>query len=550
LKGKRVDSIILLAMLVIGMFAVIGGVSAAGLPYVYAWPASIKYQSATYCTYNNTLFTVEVKVANVTDCYGVDFWLTYNSTLIIKNGGVNIAGPFASGNPPIRPDPILYPGGYVLTDLSVAGTVKVSLTFVGAAGAPSFNGTGTVCAITFKIIYCPTQIINDPQINNTVSCALAFDDTKVKIWNPAGGAQAKDPSVNGYYEYTTEGKVPGTPLADFDWSPKPVYVGNTVTLTDKSSAGGPSNYIVSWLWQIVGDGTLTGANDTSTTTFHCDAAGFANVTLTIVNNDGKNSTVTKSIEQQLALGAIFDLYTSPNRFCGINTTNIGTGTDQPCDALTPDVNVTLFASVSWNGKPVMHVLVAFVVFDNTGACVLYRTAETDKDGIAEVWFRVPNPCTGPLFGKWIAIASCKYQEEEHKDTMPFDVGYAITIMDAFTTDDLGNAKDSFHAPCDYLGVNVTVKNIMWIPRSVSLVFVVYDDCDVPIGQIILNTTIPGGQFCSPKIVSIVIPDFVHLPQWTYVGRGKVYVSAFTRLPEACGVPYCPEFSYTFALVYP
>ena len=172
-------------------------------PYLYVWPSEKKFETDIECEFNNTEFTVEVVVNNVTDCYGVDFWMTYNSTLLSKLGLVDVHGPFDSGNPPIRPDPVTYPGGYVLTDISIPGTVRVSFTFVGALGAPSFNGTGTVCSIKFKIIYCPPQIVGEPPQNNTVSCDLAFDETKVKIWSPYGTAQPRNPSVNGYYEYTT-----------------------------------------------------------------------------------------------------------------------------------------------------------------------------------------------------------------------------------------------------------------------------------------------------------------------------------------------------------
>jgi hypothetical protein len=90
-------------------------------------------------------------------------------------------------------------------------------------------------------------------------------------------------------------------------------------------------------------------------------------------------------------------------------------------------------------------------------------------------------------------------------------------------------------------------NIMMIPKEVTFIFVVYDDCDVPIGQVIYNTTVAGGEYCSPNEDMILINELLHLPQWTYVGLGKVYVNAFTRLPQDCGVPYCPEVSYEFVL---
>ena len=157
-----------------------------GLPYLFTHPDEVIYIGVEPCEYDETLFTLEVVVANVTDCKGVGFWLNYNSTLLSKEGYIDFAGPFDSGNPPLSP----WGGG---SDHSIPGTLKVTVAW---SMAPPFNGTGTVCAITFKIIHCPPQ-------NNTVSCDLAFDELRTNIWDSQGDPQPRDPSVNGYYEYTT-----------------------------------------------------------------------------------------------------------------------------------------------------------------------------------------------------------------------------------------------------------------------------------------------------------------------------------------------------------
>lgn len=160
-------------------------VSASPGPYVSVYPPS------ALVSLPGANSSVEVVVHNVSDCYGVDFWINYNSTLLSKLGLVDVHGPFDSGNPPIRPDPVTYPGGYVLTDISIPGTVRVSLTFVGALGAPSFNGTGTVCAITFQ---------GDALgVSN-----LTFYEPTTKIWDPEGSGQPRDPSVNGEIEVIPE----------------------------------------------------------------------------------------------------------------------------------------------------------------------------------------------------------------------------------------------------------------------------------------------------------------------------------------------------------
>jgi hypothetical protein len=281
-----------------------------------------------------------------------------------------------------------------------------------------------------------------------------------------------------------------------------------------------------------------------------------NVTLTVWDDENMSGTITKSIEQKEKLGCIFDLTRSPTQFCGQTTTALGEGVNASCDALSPDLNVTLFVEVSWNGKPVNHVLVAFEVIwfaypDGTPLeypeCVLYRTAETDKDGIARIWFRVPTPCEGMMFGKWYAYASAKVQEVKQEDWMYFDVGYLVTLTGVVTTGFDGQPEDTFEY-CEWIGVTVYLKTISWMPKYVKLIVVVYDDCDVPIGQDISGVWLTEtATYCHPKDYIIIWQDAVHVPQWFYAGEGKVYVSAFTDIPSECGVPYCPEVSTGIAL---
>jgi len=541
MKGKQYLNLALIAMLVVSIVPLFTlSVSAYTADRVYIDPASKIYVSDTYCTYNGTTFTLELKVDNVQQLYGYDVAIDYNATLLeLVSTSVTGTGQVVPSNP----------SQYGFLEVNSPGKVRGAVGFYSTLGAPSFNGSGTLEWMTFKIIYCPTQktSMTPPAPNNTVSCAMDIlrDTVTTALYDPSTAEITVGSFDDGYYEYTTVGKVVGAPVADFTWSPAVVYIGDTVSLLDQSTPNGGA--ITAWQWSIVsGNATLTGSPVTKNTQMHCDGPGWVDVKLTVWDDEGFNSTITKSIEQKEKAGAFFDLYTSDNRFCGQTTTFVGAGPDEPCDALSPDVNVTLFAVAMWNGKPVMHVLVAFVVTDHEGQCVLYRTAETDKDGIARIWFRVPTPCPGQMFGKWLAYANCKIQEVKHEDTMPFDVGYAVTLLTVTTTDESFVPKSTFLAPCEYLGVTVTVKNIMMIPKEVTLIFVAYDDCDVPIGQTVMNFTIDPGVFCTPRIETFDLTA-IHLPQWTYVGVGKVYVSAFTTLPQQCGVAYCPEISTTFGL---
>ncbi len=431
----------------------------------------------------------------------------------------------------------------------------------GIQSPKSFNGTGVVAWITFKIIYVPTQPVDPPgPAYVQVGCNLDFDDTWTFIYKKPASVIPKDPSVGGTYTYKMLARQAGVPTADFTYSPGIPFVCDDVALTSTSTTPTGST-IVSYKWTVTGNATLTGSSTTAQTTMHCDGPGIATVTLNVTNSDGLWDEETKYIVQKEVIGCMLDLYTSDNRFCGQTTDYVGKGLNEACDALSPDVNVTLFVEITWNNAPVMHVLVAFEVIweyyvqwddpvmqlpENWVAkneCVLYRTAETDKDGIARIWFRVPTPCPGQMFGKWRAYATAKIQEVKQEDEMPFDVGYLITLVS------LETEAPEYIREVDAISFRIKGKSISWMDKAVTFVVVAYDDCDVPIGQYIYETTISRGMYCSPNHFEIIIGAGIPVPQWAYVGIGKLYVSAFTAIPKDCGVAYCPEKGTLFEILY-
>jgi hypothetical protein len=355
----------------------------------------------------------------------------------------------------------------------------------------------------------------------------------------------------------------GEPVAVCQVNPSVAYVGDTVTFDGTGSSDGGAGPLT-YEWDVDSDGSVDATG--STAPWVTGAAGTYNVTLNVTNAIAASDQDFCTWEVREKLGLICDLYTSENRFCGQTTPNIGEGKDVPADALSPDVNVTFFYEVSWNGKPVMHVLVGFEVllewreiqqyperiYEPVNECIAYRTAETDKDGIAKIHLRIPNPCNpeDSVFGKWLVIAGGKVQEVKCEDTLRFDVGYVINLHEVWPlkeVDQIWQRVDEFDAPCDWMGFEIELKNIMWIEKELTLVVVIYDDCDVPIGQVIVRKYVQGGAFCDPHYETVQILNAIHLPQWTYVGVGKVYVSAYTGLPSECGVPYSPEISKTFII---
>jgi len=138
MKGKVITGIVLTALL-LGMLTLalnIQQVKAESLPLISVNPQA-------YTAPLGVNFTIRIDVTNVTDLYGYDIWLEYNSS-ILNHTAVTVDGPgqVAPTNPAQR----------VTVDKSVPGTIKHSCAFIYAMGAPSFNGSGTLAWITFNAI--------------------------------------------------------------------------------------------------------------------------------------------------------------------------------------------------------------------------------------------------------------------------------------------------------------------------------------------------------------------------------------------------------------
>jgi len=215
----------------------------------------------------------------------------------------------------------------------------------------------------------------------------------------------------------------------------------------------------------------------------------------------------------------------------------GRGEGAWSDAYAPQEEVIIFASMTYKGDPLENKLVAFEVHDPTGYVWLFRSNSTDENGIAIVSFRIPS---SPVFGTWNAIATGDIAGQTFNDTVTFKVGWIIEVTQVKTVDNYGNPKTSFTKD-EHIYFNVTVQNIAFTSKEVTITIVVYDECEVPIGQVTLQNWVIGlGR------TEIFIID-LQIPKWAYVGNGTVYANAYTRLPQEGGTPYCPETSTVFLI---
>ncbi|MDH5788460.1 MAG: hypothetical protein OEZ40_09245 [Candidatus Bathyarchaeota archaeon] len=284
MKSKVITGI-MLTLLLTGMLTLAFNIQpsmAEPLPVVCVEPPTNTYVTDVYCLYNGTEFTVEVKVYNVTGLCGYDVWVGYNSILLQKTGL------YVRGAGQVVPVDLAQ---YWFWDYSVSGMVKCGVAFIQSEGAVPFDGSGTLCWIKFKIIYCPEQLIGE---DNTVNSTLDLIDAWTSLYNQtAAKISIERPAGDGFYSYTTMGRVPQPPIADFDWVPTYPFVGDEVICYDVSAPNGGE--IIAWKWEIDGPATpLTPLNE-SVMEFRADCSGTVNVTLTVWDTEGMNDTTWELI---------------------------------------------------------------------------------------------------------------------------------------------------------------------------------------------------------------------------------------------------------------
>ena len=552
-------------MLILSILPVVAGQPSGPPPFmrIYVDDSDAHFYSESNIT--GTQFDVTVDIDNVTWLGSFYFDLLYNTTFL---DGI------ACSLTPISEN---YLADYVPSPWTSTASIfddegRISFGAVFKDPEHPFNGTGAVLTITFEITFEPPYGMVSTPANETVSCALELSTAKVGWVDPVTldtGPYVLDTDYtvdDGLYEWIRPQKLVGAPTAACSVTPSTAYVGDTVTFDGTASDDGGAPPLT-YAWDVNSDGTVD--YTTATVVVPCPTAGDFNVTLTVTNDLQLTDTADPqywTVKEKL--GPIIDLYTSTNRWCGVDTEAgmVGKGDDVPCDALSPDVNVTLFAEVTYNGAPVNNVFVAFEVlweyqidwYDPDmvktpglwvvkNSCVLYATAETNKDGIAQIALRVPtSPDPTEYIGKWLAMANCKVQEVPIEDTMRFDVGYLVIMYDIEVLREVSPGEwqpdTSFVREVDKLGVMVYAKSISWIPRFTKFILVAYDECNVPLGQMIVGFDFPAATgYCSPKDWGVTITGIL-IPQWAYVGMGRVEVSVLTELPHNGGVPYSKGIS--------
>ena len=221
----------------------------------------------------------------------------------------------------------------------------------------------------------------------------------------------------------------------------------------------------------------------------------------------------------------------------------GKGPNMPSDAFAPQEQVVLYANVTYKNYPVQGKNVAFEVRDPTSRLVVARTAITNESGVANVSFRIPGPNDSnveAIFGVWNVIATVDIAEVTVNDTLGFLVGWIIELIKVETVDSSNVSRTSFMRD-ERMCFRLTVKNIANTSKIATLIFNVFDNLSVSLGQVILLEEIKPG-------VTVLFIEDLLIPKWASLGVGMVYASAYTALPALGGVPWCPQVFTTFSIV--
>lgn len=245
------------------------------------------------------------------------------------------------------------------------------------------------------------------------------------------------------------------------------------------------------------------------------------------------SVAEKIVNDTLAFrvtGPMIDLFTQKG----------GYGPNMPSDAFAPQEEVILYACVRYDCNPLEGKLVAFEVLNPTNDCVTYRTDATNASGIAAVSFRIPSNAT---FGTYTVIATVSVIERTINDTLTYKVGWIVKILKVETVNYLGEPETSF-ARDRHVYFNVTAQNIAFVSKMATFTVVVYDECNVSIGQAVPHDLLIPGETCFTFVIDLIIP------KWAYIGIGTAYANAYTNLPKLGGVPYCPETSISIMIMKP
>jgi len=513
MKGKTISAItiVLLALSILAVLPVLAQTAEMYIDPAYTGGLDL-----------GETFTVTVMAKNFVDLFTWGVEITFDPSVL------QCSALYFSGGLPGDVFDVLAPG--VMT-IPMSGGIdningKVTLTAVTLVGATGVTGELDVgyklIAYDFMVVGYTGSVslihLNEPDVN----CQL-LDPAQEIILCIYTDAEVE----------TVSAPAPFGPTAAFTWLPTVPIEGTEVTFDASASTPGFDGTVMcpitQYRWDFAGDAVNTG---TPITAYTFGTAGDYAVTLEVYAPGAvpETDSIMKTVKViPPPMGAVVDL-TAPGQ-----APYDGEGPDVECDAFAPQQEILLCAKVTYNLDPVEGKLVAFEVHDGEDNIILVRTETTGADGIACITFRIPSM---PAFGDWIAIVTVDVAETIAADTMPFKVGWIVEILS------VEPEATSYHK-CEDMYFILTIKNIALSTQITTLTVVVYDALGVPIGQITVPDWSISAGFEGPYMTTVGI----HAATWAFISppAATVYANAYTALPSAGGVPFCPEASAEFML---
>jgi hypothetical protein len=236
-------------------------------------------------------------------------------------------------------------------------------------------------------------------------------------------------------------------------------------------------------------------------------------------------------------GAIIDLYSDKSPFDG-------RGANVSSDAFEPQELAVFHANVTYNGGALSKMLVAFEAdgprnsFQNI---TVVGSANSSDDGIADFSFRIPWPGQNysekGIFGPWVAFATVNVAGKVIVDTMPFQVGWIVSVVQIDTLDSTLKPRSVFVRQ-EKIIFNLTVQNIAKTAKNATVIVDANDSSDYPIIHVEMPSTLYQPGKANVKATS-------QIPVVANEGAANVSAEPFTAPPDQGGRLYSPAAYGTF-----
>jgi len=264
----------------------------------------VRVEPANHTASVGSTFSVNVTISDVVDLYGLDIRLGWGPT-VLSYVSKSVRIPVED-----RPGGVLHKPVVPIKDTvdRTAGTYQVA--YASLAPASSFNGSGTVVTITFKVLV-------------EGECELYFLSTSLV---DKAAALITHSVQEGYFYWPGKGRVP---TADFTYSPDPAVINKTATFNAGASNDPDGAGIAKYIWDF-GDGTKQ--NTTTPTTTHIyNQSGLGpwafTARLSVVDNEGSQSRLKEKAVNAVHPRPVAKFTITPKNYAVLNKAVTFNGTD-------------------------------------------------------------------------------------------------------------------------------------------------------------------------------------------------------------------------------